>query len=66
MGGREKIPIFGFDGEVNAYEWVEKLNKEFEYTRVRNDFNKTQIAIQFMEGPAHVWATRWQEKHLGQ
>ena len=58
-----RIPNFSFGGIVEPHEWVHKLQTAFRRTRVRDEHEKIDIALQHLEGPAHTWATRWECKN---
>lgn len=57
-----QILTFSFVGTIEPSEWVYKLETTFKHTRVRDELEKIDIAIQHLDGLANSWAARWESK----
>ena len=63
---QSRIPIFSFGGTVQPHEWVHKLKGALKYIRTHDEMEKIDIAMQHLEGPAHTWAARWEEREYSE
>ena len=57
-----QIPTFSFGGTIEPFEQVYKLETAFKHTRVHDELKKIDITIQHLDGLAHSWVTRWENK----